>query len=79
MYYKKNAMLEGLGRVYRDDGLVLDGEFSEGSLNGHGFMYNCETNELYEARFSSNSCSKMIRKLEGFFSVPGSASANAIN
>lgn len=44
-----------------EDGLIFDGEFNEGHLNGVGFLYSAEADALYEGFFSAENCKKLVR------------------
>ena len=56
----KNSLMTGLGRIYSENGLIYDGEFENGHLNGKGFLYNSKNDMFYEGFFYENECNKLI-------------------
>lgn len=46
--------MEGLGRTITEDGVLFDGEFVKGHMEGVGFLYNSTTDLLYEGVFSES-------------------------
>ncbi|EGR34824.1 hypothetical protein IMG5_000510 [Ichthyophthirius multifiliis] len=66
LFLKKNSLMHGLGRVYSENGLIYDGQFENGHLNGKGYLYNSTNDIFYEGFFYENECNKLTQKTLGF-------------